>query len=106
MDARDSAPRPPAPPSLVFDHSLDSGPALSQRLHQRSRHRRDVRLIVHLKNGATYVGSLVYYDPTTLTISSRGRQHEFWVRDVAHVLAVPTGLYETAPGERETTRAP
>jgi len=48
-----------------------------------------MRLILHLKAGATYVGSLVYFDSTALTISARGQQYEFWVRDLAHVLAVP-----------------
>ncbi len=92
MEAHESAPRPSAPPSLVFDHNLDSGSILWQRLRERARFERSVRLIVHLKNGTTHVGSLVYFDPMTLTISSRERQYEFWVRDLAHVLAVPSGL--------------
>jgi hypothetical protein len=63
---------------------------LWQRLHERSSESRaGLRLILHLKGGATHVGSLVYFDLTTLTISSRGRQYEFWVHDLAHVLAVP-----------------
>jgi hypothetical protein len=89
VEARGSAPKPAAPPSLVFDHNIDSGTVLWRRLHDRSQGRSGVRLIVHLKNGATYVGSLVYFDPSTLTVSARGRQLEFWVRDLAHVLAVP-----------------
>jgi hypothetical protein len=92
VESRDSASKPSAPPSLVFDHNLDSGSVLWQRLHRRSQDERGVRLIVHLKNGATYVGTLVYFDPTNLTISTRGRQYEFWVRDLAHVLAVPGAL--------------
>lgn len=91
MEARGSAPRPSAPPSLVFDHNLDSGAILWQRLHVRSRTERAVRLVIHLKSGATYVGSLVHCEPTGLTISSRGQQYEFWVRDLAHVLAMPGG---------------
>jgi len=90
VEARGSAPRPSAPPSLVFDHNVDSGTLLWQRLHERSlQTRAGVRLILHLKAGATYVGSLVYFDPNTLIISSRGHQHEFWITDLAHVLAVP-----------------
>jgi len=85
VEARGSAPKRSVPPSLVFDHNSDTGPVLWQRLHDRA----GVRLIVHLKNGATYVGSLVHFDPTTLTIATRGRHYEFWVRDLAHVLAVP-----------------
>ncbi|UCH33095.1 MAG: hypothetical protein JSV65_10895 [Armatimonadota bacterium] len=98
MDAHDFVSRPPAPSSLVFDHNLDSGTVLWQRLHNRWRDRRDVRLIVHLKRGATYVGNLVYFDPTILTISARGRQYEFWIRDLAHVLAVPVGTSLSAAG--------
>ena len=90
MEARGPAPRPSAPPSLVFDHNVDSGSVLWQRLHERSsQSRAGVRLILHLKGGATYVGSLIYFDPTTLIISARGRQHEFWVSDLAHILAIP-----------------
>ena len=89
MEARGSAPKRSVPPSLVFDHNSDTGPVLWQRLHDRSHSRAGVRLIIHLKNGATYVGGLVHFDPTTLTISTRGRHYEFWVRDLAHVLAVP-----------------
>lgn len=89
MQPGSSASRPSAPPSLVFDHNLDSAPVLWARLHERSQGRQGVRLILHLKSGATYVGSLVYFDPSVLTVSSRGRHYEFWVRDLAHVLAIP-----------------
>ena len=70
---------------------------LWQRLHDRAQAGRSVRLIVHLKNGATYVGVLVFYDLTGLTISTHGRQHEFWVHDLAHILAVPEGMGFPAP---------
>lgn len=89
MQPGSSASRPSAPPSLVFDHNLDSGLVLWQRLHDRAQGRQGLRLILHLKNGDTHVGSLVYFDPRVLTLSSRGRHYEFWVRDLAHVLAVP-----------------
>jgi len=88
----------PAPPSVVFDHNLDSGTILWQRLHERSQLESGLRLIVHLKSGATHVGSLVYFDLATLTISSRERQYEFWVHDLAHVLVVPSGTQ--APPEQ------
>ena len=98
MEPRESAPRPSVPPSLVFDHNLDSGPVLWQRLHQRSQGRTAIRLILHLKSGATFVGSLTYFDPNVISISSRGRRYEFWVRDLAHVLAVPQDAALTLAG--------
>jgi len=103
VEARQSAPGPPAPPSLVFDHNLDSGADLWRRLRERSQTERGVRLIVHLKNGATYVGSLVYYEPTALTIFCRGRQYEFWVTDLAHVLSVP-GSSDAIPTSPDSGR--
>jgi len=92
VEARGSAPKQSAPPSLVFDHNTDAGPVLWQRLHEWSRGGAGMRLIVHLKGGTTYVGDLVDFDLTRLTISARDKQHhEFWVEDLSYVLAVAAG---------------
>jgi hypothetical protein len=88
---RSSVPNRSAPPSLIFDHKTDSAPVLWQRLHERWRSGAALRLVVHLKRGMTYVGKLVHFDLTRLTIAARDTQHyECWVHNLSYVLVVAT----------------
>lgn len=80
---------PVAPPSLIYDSRSDSGEVLWRRLHDRTRPHGLVRLIVHLRNGTTRVGRLVYFDRTIMTLSVEGGLIEIWLGDVAHVIACP-----------------
>jgi len=77
------------PPTLVFDCNSDSFRDLHHRLHEKAPPGSQVRLIVHLKNGTTYVGELAYFDATRLRLEPLyGRPVELWIRDLAHVLAL------------------
>ena len=76
----------PTPPTLIYDHSSDPEDQLWDRLHERSRLMPDLRVIVHLKSGATLVGRLRYYDNFPLTVATEGQLRDVLYRDVAHIL--------------------
>lgn len=83
----------PPPPTMVFDCNTDGQNALWQRLHEKASPGSHVRLIVHLKSGATYVGDLSYFDRSLLKLDTlEHREVDVWVRDLAHVLAVAPEL--------------
>jgi len=78
--------KPPVPPTLIFDHSSDREEQLWDRLHERSQLAADLRVIVHLKSGATIVGKLRYYNNFHLTVATEGQLRDVLYRDVAHIL--------------------
>jgi len=78
--------KPPAPPTLIYDHSSDAEDRLWDRLHERSVVAPELRVIVHLKSGATIVGRLRYYDNFHLTLACEGQLRDVLYRDIAHVL--------------------
>jgi sRNA-binding regulator protein Hfq len=78
--------KPPAPPTLIYDHSSDAEDQLWDRLHERSQLAPELRVIVHLKSGATLVGQLRYYDNFHLTVATEGQLRDVLYRDVAHIL--------------------
>jgi hypothetical protein len=78
--------KPPAPPTLIYDHSSDPEDQLWDRLHARSQLAPELRVIVHLKSGATLVGHLRYYNNFHLTVASEGQLRDVLYRDVAHIL--------------------
>ena len=78
--------KPPAPPTLIYDHSSDAEDQLWDRLHERSQLSSELRVIVHLKSGATLVGRLRYYDSFHLTVATEGQLRDVLYRDVAHIL--------------------
>jgi hypothetical protein len=78
--------RPQVPPTLIYDHSSDPEDQLWDRLHARSQLSGQLRVIVHLKSGATLVGHLRYYNSFHLTIAAGGQLHDVLYRDVAHIL--------------------
>jgi sRNA-binding regulator protein Hfq len=79
--------KPPAPPTLIFDHSSDAEDQLWDRLHERLMLEPELRVIVHLKTGATLVGKLRYYDSFHLTVATEGQLRDVLYRDIAHILA-------------------
>ena len=79
--------KPPAPPTLIFDHSSDPEDQLWDRLHERLMLDPEMRVIVHLKTGATLVGKLRYYDIFHLTVATEGQLRDVLYRDIAHILA-------------------
>ena len=78
--------KPPAPPTLIYDHSSDPEDQLWDRLNARSQPGPEMRLIVHLKTGTTVVGRLRYYDNFHLTVATEGQLRDILYRDVAHIL--------------------
>jgi len=78
--------RPPAPRTLIYDHSSDPEDQLWDRLHARVQSGPDMHLIVHLKVGGTVVGRLRYYDNFHLTVAAEGQLRDILYRDVAHIL--------------------
>ncbi len=44
------------------------------------------KLIVHLKGGKTYVGDLVYYDSSLVTLAAGDKLIDLWVAEISHVL--------------------
>jgi len=78
--------KPPAPPTLIYDHSSDAEEQLWDRLHARSQVAPELRVIVHLKTGGTLVGRLRYYDSFHLTVAAEGQLRDILYRDVAHIL--------------------
>ena len=78
--------KPPAPPTLIYDHSSDPVDQLWDRLHARSQLEPELRVIVHLKSGTTLVGHLRYYNNFHLTVSTEGQLRDVLYRDVAHIL--------------------
>jgi len=81
--------KPPPPPTLVFDCNCDAHHVLWRRLHEKAPPGSQVRLIVHLKSGATYVGELAYFDSSLLRMVTIEHQEvELWLCDLAHVLAL------------------
>jgi len=79
--------KPPAPPTLIFDHSSDPEDQLWDRLRERLSLDPEMRVIVHLKSGATLVGRLRYYDNFHLTVATKGQLRDVLYRDIAHILA-------------------
>jgi sRNA-binding regulator protein Hfq len=84
--------KPPAPPTLIFDHSSDPEDQLWDRLHERLMLDPDMRVIVHLKSGTTLVGRLRYYDNFHLTVATKGQLRDVLYRDIAHILAASEAL--------------
>jgi len=78
--------KPPAPPTLIYDHSSDPEDQLWDRLNARAQPGPEMRLIVHLKTGSTVVGRLRYYDNFHLTVATEGQLRDILYRDVAHIL--------------------
>jgi|WetSurMetagenome_2_1015567.scaffolds.fasta_scaffold228463_1 hypothetical protein len=78
--------KPPAPSTLIYDHSSDPEDQLWDRLNARIQPGPEMRLIVHLKTGGTVVGRLRYYDNFHLTVAAEGQLRDILYRDVAHIL--------------------
>ena len=77
------------PSGLLYDHRLDPESAVRQRIEERIGPGEDVRLVVHLKNGATYVGDLTYFDTESLRLATDGEAVEVTTEQVAHIIKVP-----------------
>ena len=78
--------KPPSPPTLIYDHTSDPEDQLWDRLHERSQLSPELRVIVHLKSGTTFIGHLRYYDNFHLTVATEGQLRDVLYRDIAHVL--------------------
>ena len=78
--------KPPAPPTLIYDHSSDPEEQLWDRLHERLQLAPELRVIVHLKSGSTLIGRLRYYDNFHLTVATEGQLRDVLYRDIAHIL--------------------
>ncbi len=78
--------KPPAPPTLIYDHSSDPEDQLWDRLHERSQLAPELRVIVHLKSGTTLIGRLRYYNNFHLTVATEGQLRDVLYSDVAHIL--------------------
>ena len=79
------------PSGLLYDHRLDPEGTVCRRIEEQVGPGEPVRLVVHMKNGATYVGHLTYFDPESLTLSTTGGAVELAPRHVAHIIKVPAG---------------
>ena len=77
------------PSGLLYDHRLDPESAVSQRIGERVGPGEDVRLVVHMKNGATYVGALSYFDVATLRLATTRGAVNLANQQVAHIIKVP-----------------
>lgn len=84
--------KPPAPPTLIYDHSSDPEDQLWDRLHARSQNAPGLRVIVHLKSGSTLVGQLRYYNNFHLTVAAEGQLRDVLYRDIAHILQAAEAL--------------
>ena len=82
---------PPAPPTLIYDHSTHPEEQLWDRLHERSQLSAELRVIVHLKSGTTLIGRLRYYDNFHLTVGTEGQLRDVLYQDVAHILQASEG---------------
>lgn len=78
--------KPPAPPTLIYDHSSDPEEQLWDKLHERWQLSPELRVIVHLKSGTTLIGRLRYYDNFHLTVATEGQLRDVLYQDVAHIL--------------------
>lgn len=84
--------RPAPPPTLIYDSSFDPEERLWNRLHERLRPGAPLRVIVHLKTGATYVGRLRYFNNYHMTLAAEGHLHDLMYRDIAHILSAIEAL--------------
>jgi len=80
------------PSGLLYDHRLDPESAVRQRLEQRVGPGERVRLVVHMKKGATYVGDLTYFDTESLRMLTSAGVVEVVVNNVAHIIKVPADV--------------
>ena len=77
------------PSGLLYDHRLDPECAVRQRIRERVGPGEDVRLVVHMKNGATFVGALRYFDAGSLRLATARGAVDLANAQVAHIIKVP-----------------
>jgi hypothetical protein len=80
------------PSGLLYDHRLDPESAVRKRIKERVGPGEDVRLVVHMKNGATYVGALTYFDCETLSLTTTRGPVDLANSQVAHIIKVPADV--------------
>jgi len=77
------------PSGLLYDHRLDPESAVLRRIKDRVGSGEDVRLVVHMKDGATYVGALRYFDTESLRLATTRGPVDVSNQQVAHIIKVP-----------------
>ena len=77
------------PSGLLYDHRLDPESAVRRRIRQCVASSEDVRLVVHMKSGATYVGALCYLDTESLRLATAHGAVDLANQQVAHIIKVP-----------------
>ena len=90
--AQGEKPEAHIPSGLLYDHRLDPESAVRQRIKERVGPGEDVRLVVHMKNGATYVGALSYFDSEMLSLATTRGAVDLATQQVAHIIKVPADV--------------
>jgi hypothetical protein len=65
---------------------------LPGRLESRWREVAPLNVIVRLKNGATHLGRICYFDSSRLTLAEHGRLCDLMYQDIAHIVMATVSL--------------